>query len=223
MYKQYYKDICDKTGGEPSIYWDAIFSDNDNWQAITGDYDTKVKWIYCRFYKSIYVPVKGMIDCRNGEYSLDAKVPFEHIALICCVLLLQGCDALGGFVIGKGYKAGKGNDKQAFNQYCQQYLLKDAKTKDINKCTLAGKLYTGFRNSLAHGLFVRDGTLAAPNEDYLAWKEGNRIVISLEKLLEVFKTSKDRYFADLLEQNSEKKTNFEKAFKTYMEHIEAKA
>jgi hypothetical protein len=83
-------------------------------------------------------------------------------------------------------------------------------------------LRTGFRNSLAHGLFVLKGKLDRKDTKILAWKEGTRTCVYLEQLLENFKKGMDRYFAELLEPNSKNKKNFEDAFLVYVNHIKAK-
>ena len=226
MYKQYYKDICYKTGGEPSIYWDEIYKDNDTWQAITGDYETKVKWIYCRFYECLYKPVSAMLNCRDKSDDVAIKEVFADIALIGCASLLQGCEALGRFVNGKGYITSSGNkfNAESFNAFVEEYLLKGAKIDSaLSKNELRDILREGFRNSLAHGLFVLKGGLSASNGELLAWKQGtNRTVISFEILLKLFKIGMDKYFAVLLELNSDKKRDFEDAFNNYVEHVKAK-
>ena len=225
MYKKYYADICAKTGGEPSIYWDEIYKDNDTWQLITGDYETKVKWIYCRFYECLYKPVTAMLECRNNSKDKEIKKGFADIALIGGAALLQGCEAIGRFVNGKGYITARGPkyNKESFTAFVDEYLLKDANIdKKINKDDLKIILRDGFRNSLAHGLFVLKGGFSVPKDDLLAWKLPGKTAISFEKLLELFKKGIDRYFAEALVPESDKASKFNDAFKSYMKHIEAK-
>lgn len=172
-------------------------------------YSQKVEWFECRIKKLLIEPLERIL---NGEKYIISRLNDEpncNIMLAMVTLICCGIDMMGSFLEGKNAK------HDTFTNFLEKYMNEDYATKSYKNKKYSKILRDDFRNGLAHGLYIKEGSsLEGKDRPYFEEKEDG-LAINSWKLFDDFKNGVKKYIEKLKnpEVDSQLREKFEQRFK----------